>query len=312
MATHTMRAVRFHDYGPAEALVLEGVPRPEPKEGEVLVRVRAAGVNPVDWKLRRGDMRNFRPLPLPAIPGIDFAGTVEALGPGVNAFQPGEAVFGSGSAAYAEYAVAPTTNLALKPSNLTFEQAASVPIAARTAWTSLFDAAGLAAGQRLLVQGAAGGVGLFAVQLGRWKGAHVVGTASTGNVDFVRSLGAEQVVDYTATPVERVVQDADVVLDTVGGEGTARLLQTLKPGGVIVCIAGRVPEELAQQRGVRIGRAAPPASLGALLQQIAGLIEAGTVVPVVGQVFPLAEAAQAHRLSETGHGRGRIVLHVVD
>ena len=312
MANRTMRAVRFHDYGPAEALVVEDVPRPEPKEGEVLVRVHAAGVNPVDWKARRGDMRNFRPLPLPAIPGIDLAGTIEMLGPDTDTFQLGQAVFGSASAAYAEYAVAPVANLAAMSANLTFEHAAAVPIGARTAWTSLFDAAGLEAGQRLLVQGAAGGVGLFAVQFGRWKGARVTGTASASNVDFVRSLGAEQVVDYTATPVERAVRDADVVLDTVGGEGTARLLQTLKPGGVIVSIAGRVSEELAQQRGVRIGRAAPPASLGALLRQIAALIEAGTVSPVVGQVFPLADAARAHHLSETGHGRGRIVLHVAD
>jgi NADPH:quinone reductase-like Zn-dependent oxidoreductase len=307
-----MRAVRIHDYGPPEVLVIEQVPRPEPGEGEVLVRVHAAGVNPIDWKLRRGDMRAFRPLQFPVTPGFDLAGTVEAAGAGVTAFQPGQAVFGSGSGAYAEYAVAPAANLAAMPRNLTFDQAAAVPIGARTAWTALFDAAGLQPGQRLLVNGAAGGVGHFAVQLGRWKGAHVSGTASTANVEFVRSLGADEVVDYTATPVEQAVRDVDVVLDTVGGPGIQRLLQVLKPGGVIVTIAGQVPEGAAQERGVRVARPTPPPSPGALLQQIASLIEAGTIRPVAGRVFPLEEVRQAHALSETGHGRGRIVLHVRD
>jgi NADPH:quinone reductase-like Zn-dependent oxidoreductase len=312
MTQQMMRAVRFHDYGPAAVLVVEDVPRPEPKDGEVLVHVHAAGVNPVDWKIRRGDMRNFRSVPLPAIPGIDLAGIVAAVGPGVTAFQSGQAVFGSGSGAYAEYAVVPADNLAVLPHNLSFDQAATVPVGSRTAWTAIFDGAGLAAGQRLLVQGAAGGVGLFAVQLGRWKGAHVIGTASTANVDFVRSLGAETVVDYTKTPVERVVQGADVVLDTVGGPGTEHLLPTLKAGGIIVSIAGPVSEEAARQRGVHVGRAVPPSSLSALLRQVAGLIEAGTVVPVLGEVFPLEEVQRAHLLSETGHGRGRIVLHIAE
>ena len=312
MPDQTMRAVRFHDYGPPEALVVERVPRPEPGEGEVLVRVHAAGVNPVDWKFRRGDMRNFRPLQLPSAAGIDLAGTVEAVGPGVTAWQVGQAVFGSGSGAYAEYAVAPAGNLAAMPRTLTFDQAAAAPIGARTAWTALFDAAGLQPGQRLLVNGAAGGVGHFAVQLGRWKGAHVIGTASAANVDFVRSLGAETVVNYAATSVEDAVRDVDAVLDTVGGAGTERLLRVVKPGGVIVSIAGPVPEEVAQQRGVRVGRVPPPPSPGALLKRIAELIESGTVAPVVGKVFSLEEASRAHALSETGHGRGRIVLHIAD
>ncbi len=312
MPEGTMRAVRFHDYGPPEVLVIEEVPRPQPGEGQVLVRVYAAGVNPIDWKLRRGDMRRFRPLELPAIPGIDLAGTVEATGPGVTAFQPGQAVFGSGSGAYAEFALAPADNLAPIPGKLSFDEAAATPIGARTAWTSLFDAAGLQPGQRLLVNGAAGGVGHFAVQLGRWKGAHVIGVASTANLDFVRSLGAGEVIDYTTTPVESVAHDVDVVLETVGGAGTERLLAVLRPGGVIVSIAGPVPEAAAQERGVRVARPTPPASLGALLRQIAELIEAGTLQPVVGRVFPFEQAAQAHALSETGHGRGRIVLHVRD
>ncbi len=310
MASNSMRAVRFHDYGPPEVLVVEQVSRPEPKEGEVLVRVHAAGVNPVDWKLRQGFMRNFRPLTFPATPGIELAGTVEAIGAGVTAFSLGQAVYGNGSGAYAEYAIAAADGLAVMPHTLTFDQAATVSVGARTAWNALFDAADLQPGQRLLVQGAAGGVGLYGVQLGRWKGAHVAGTASATNIDFVRSLGAETVVDYTATPVEDAVRDVDAVLDTVGGPGTEGLLHTLKAGGIIVSIAGPVPEEAAKQRGVRVGRAARPESMAVLLRQITALIEAGTVTPVVGKIFPLEAASQAHALSETGHGRGRIVLHI--
>jgi NADPH:quinone reductase-like Zn-dependent oxidoreductase len=312
MSDNTMRAVRFHAYGPPENLVVDRVPRPEAREGEVLVRVHAAGVNPVDWKWRAGYLKDWVPLTLPHIPGLDLAGTVEAIGSGVTTFQPGQAVFGRGTGASAEYAVTPANALALKPHNLSFDQAAMIAIGGVTAWAGLFDAGGLQAGQRLLVQGAAGGVGVFAVQLGRWKGAHVFGTASARNVDFVRSLGAETVIDYNATPFESVVRDVDVVLDMIGGETQERSWQTLKPGGILVAVAGMAPEETAKQHGVRTANVMAPPSITEILQQIAGLIESGTVVAEIGKTFPLEEAAQAHALSETGHGRGRIVLHIAD
>jgi NADPH:quinone reductase-like Zn-dependent oxidoreductase len=212
MPGNMMRAARFHEYGPAQNLVIEEVPRPEPQAGEVLVRVHAAGVNPVDWKIRRGYLKDFMPVPLPFTPGLDLAGIVAAVGPDVTTVQPGQAVFGRGSGAYAEYAIAPANALAPKPHALSFDQAATIPVGASTAWAAIFDVAGLQAGQRLLVHGAAGGVGLYAVQFGRWAGAEVIGTASAGNVEFVRSLGAQTVVDYT-TPFESVGAPSGASLD---------------------------------------------------------------------------------------------------
>ncbi len=311
MSDETMRAVRFHDYGPPENLVVERIPRPEPRAGEVLVRVHAAGVNPVDWKIRKGLLKGNMPLLLPSTPGADLAGTVEAVGPGVTAFQIGQAVFGRGTGSYAEYAIAPVGSLAPKPPDLTFDQAAAIPIGACTAWRAIFDVGGLQAGQRLLVHGAAGGVGSFAVQFGRWKGAHVIGTTSTSNVEFVRSMGAETVIDYTATPLESVVHDVDVVLDTVGGEVQDRSWQVLRRGGILVETAGPVSEETAKKHGVRASNVQSNVTTD-LLKQISGLIESGTVVPETGRLFSLEEAAKAHALSETGHGRGRIVLHIAD
>ena len=197
-----MQAVRFHNYGPPSVLVVDRVPTPEPKAGEVLLRVRAAGVNPVDWKFRAGFIRNFMPITLPYTPGVDVAGTVERVGPGVTEFEPGEDVFGRASGTYAEYAIAPVTTIARKPPmGSASTRRRPFTVGGVTAWVGLFDAAHLEAGQRLLVQGGAGGVGALAVQLGHWKGAHVIATASSENVEYVRSLGADEVIDYTSGAV---------------------------------------------------------------------------------------------------------------
>lgn len=311
MSGATMRAVRFHEYGPAEVLTVDQAPRPAPKEGEVLVRVHCAGVNPFDWKLRAGYMKDFMPVPLPHVPGVDFAGTVEQVGPDVTDLERGEAVFGRGAGTYAEYTIAPVGTIALKPTGVTFEQAATIPVGGITAWSGLFDSAELQPGQKLLVQGAAGGTGLFVVQLGRWKGAQVIGTASTGNLEFVRSLGAEA-IDYTTTQVEQVVSDVDVVYDTVGGEVMGQSWPALKPGGILVEIAGMPDEEAARSHGVRTSGVLAPPVVTEILRQLAELVESGDVKTEVEEVFPLEQAAQAHTLSETGHGRGRIVLRVAD
>lgn len=307
-----MRVVRCHDYGPPDVLTVDETPRPVPGEGEVLVRVHAAGVNPIDWKLRAGYLKEFMPVQMPYTPGFDVSGTVEAVGPGVTDFTPGQAVFGRGAGTYAEYAIAPVTALAEKPANITFDQAAAIPIGGVTAWVGLFDAADLQFGQRLLVQGAAGGTGSYAVQLGRWKGAHVIGTSSSRNLDTVRALGAEEAIDYTATPVEQAVSNVDVVLDTVGGETMDRSWQLLKPGGILVEVAGMPSEEAAQQHGVRTRGVQAPPVISGILRQLAELIESETIRAEVGPVFSLEAAAQAHALSETGHGRGRVVLHIAD
>lgn len=312
--SHTMQAIRFHQYGGPEQLVLERVPRPEVQPQHVLVRVYAAGVNPIDWKIRSNWQGRYEASQLPTIPGSDLAGVIQEVGPGVTGLEEGQAVYGTGSGTYAEYALASANTLAPKPESLTFDEAATVPIGALTAWRTLFDQADLQAGQRILVQGAAGGVGLFAVQFARWKGAHVIGTASASNQDFVRSLGAESVIDYQATPFESVVHDVDVVLDTVGGDVLDRSWQVLRRGGMLVSIAARPSQEEAEAHGVRVPSPGPrdPARTGAVLRQVSALIESGQVRAQVGRVLPLAQASQAHALSEQRHGRGHIVLHIVD
>jgi NADPH:quinone reductase-like Zn-dependent oxidoreductase len=307
-----MRAIRYHQYGGPEQLVLEQIPRPEVQPGAVLVHVRASAVNPVDWKLRTGAFHQFMPVQFPKTPGLDLAGVVEEIGPGVTGFERGQAVYGLGDGTNAEYAIAAASSLAPMPRGLTFDQAASVPLGALTAWRALFDAADLQPGQRILIQGAAGGVGMNAVQLARWKGAHVAGTASARNLDFIRSLGVEEAIDYLAAPFETVVRDMDVVLDTVGGDALDRSLQVLRRGGILVTVAGQPPQEEAAKRGIRAAGVgmADPARTGELLRRFTELIEAGRLRVQVDSVFLLAEAGRAHAQSQQGHGRGRIVLHV--
>jgi NADPH:quinone reductase-like Zn-dependent oxidoreductase len=305
-----MQAVRFHEYGASDVLRVETAPRPEPGEGELVVRVHSAGVNPIDWKYRAGYLREFMPLELPHIPGFDLSGTVVEVGAGVSDFSTGDEVFGRGSGTYAEYAVAPATTLAPKPAALSFDQAATLAVGGVTAWASLFEAAKLEPGQRLLVHGGAGGVGSFAVQLGRWKGAHVIATASTGNLDLVRRLGADEVIDYTAVRFEDELHDLDVVLDTVGGEVTDRSWGVLRPGGMLVVIAGTPDTDTAAARGVRTSGTQAPEVTSPILAKLAALVESGELDPQVGETFALADAAHAHAASETGHGHGRIVLHV--
>jgi NADPH:quinone reductase-like Zn-dependent oxidoreductase len=252
------------------------------------------------------------PVELPHVLGIDLAGTVSELGPDVTEFTVGDDVFGRGQGAYAEYATASAQSIARKPEALTFQQAATLPIGGVTAWCGLFDTAGLERGQRLLVHGGAGGVGGLAVQLGRWKGAHVIATASAANLDFVRSLGADEVVDHSAARFEDVVRDVDVVLDTVGGEVTDRSWSVLRKGGILVVVAGMPQPELAEQHGVRTSGVQAPPAIRSILDQLAALVVDGNLKPLVGERFPLAQAEAAHRASETGHGRGRIVLEVAN
>lgn len=308
--TNTMRAARFHEYGPPSVLVVETVERPEPKAGEVLVRVRYAGVNPIDWKLRAGYLQQYMPISLPAIPGLDFSGTVEVAGEGVSDFAPGDRVFGRGAGTYAEFAVAPVATIAKITDGMSLEQAATLHVGGVTAWLALFDSAHLVAGQRILIQGGAGGVGSFAVQLARWTGAYVIATASTANVEFVRSIGADEVIDYTTTNVEDAVHDVDVVIDTVGGEVTAHSWAVLKPGGILVTVVGAADPATAAARGVRTAAVGHPPETRPILEKLGTLVASGDLKPVIQRVFPLEDAALAQATSETGHGRGRILLEV--
>jgi NADPH:quinone reductase-like Zn-dependent oxidoreductase len=306
MSEDMMQAVRFHDYGGPDVLVVESVKRPQPQADQVLIRVLATGVNPADWKFRAGFFKEFMSLPLPWTPGLEGVGIVEVLGADVTAFRQGQAVYGVLTGGYAEYAVAPANDLQPKPAHLTFEQAASVAHGALTAWQAVIEEAKVQAGQRVLVHGAAGGVGLYAVQFAKWKGAQVIGTASSKNVEFVRSLGADRAIDYTAEQFETAVQDIDVVVDTVGGDIPERSLKILRKGGVLVSVAAHLTPEIGEAQGIRTASAGRATS--DKLAQITKLLESKKITPVVGPIFPLAEARQAQELSQTGHGRGRIIL----
>ncbi len=309
----TMKAIRFHTYGGPEVLVLEDAPRPEAAAGELLIRVAAAGINPVDWKVRAGHLKDWLQHQLPLIPGWDVSGTVAATGTSVSGFKEGDEVFGmldlTRDGAYAEYAIARATDMARKPATINHVNAASLPIAALTAWQALFDVARLAPGQTVLIHGAAGGVGHFAVQFAKGKGAHVIATASARNTGFVRELGADRVIDYQATRFEEGVRGVDVVLDTIGGDTQQRSWQVLKKGGVLVATLGIATPQAARDFGVRGEEMFVHADAGQL-GQIAALIESKQVRPYISGTPALADAAKAHEQSEAGHVRGKIVLQV--
>jgi NADPH:quinone reductase-like Zn-dependent oxidoreductase len=310
----TMKAVRIHDYGGADVLKFEEAPRPQPQAGEVLIRVHAAGVNPVDWKVREGYLRQMRQYELPLIPGWDVSGVVESVGDGVSRLKLGDEVYSrpdiSRDGAYAEYIVIRESEVALKPKSIDHIHAAAIPLAALTAWQSLFDAGGLKAGQTVLIHAAAGGVGHFAVQLAKWKGARVIATASKRNHDFLRKLGADAVIDYTAAKFEDVVHDVDVVLDTMAGDTQTRSWKVLKKGGILVSILSRPSQEEAAKYEARAGYVFVQPN-AAQLDEIAKLADSGRLTPEIQAVFPLAEASKAQELVKAGHTRGKIVLRVM-
>lgn len=306
-----MKAIRIHQYGGPEVLAQVEMQRPAPGANEVLIKVKAASVNPIDWKVRAGYMKEIFPLTFPATLGLDVSGTVEEVGPGAVQFKRDDEVYVSlevdAGGGYAEYVVAKEAIVARKPATLDHVQAASVPVVGLTAWQTLFEVAQLQAGQKVLIHAAAGGVGNFAVQFAKAKGAYVIGTASSKNLAFLGELGVDQAVDYQKTRFEDAVHDVDVVLDTVGGDTQERSFKTLKPGGILVSIVQPPSPELAAKYGVRaLFYGSHPSS--ANLAEIAKLIDAGKVKTVVETVLPLAEARRAHELSQTGHARGKIVL----
>jgi len=307
----TMKAIRLEAFGGPEQLRYEEVPRPEAAVGEALIRVHAASVNPIEWLIRSGVMQQIMPVQFPYTPGSDLAGVVTGVGEGVTALQVGQEVYGTVDSihggAYAEYVAVPVGQLALKPKTLDFAQAASIPVVALTSWQSLFETAGLTAGQSVLIHGGAGGVGMFAVQFARWKGAHVIATASAKDLEFVRSLGAAEVIDYRGERFEEKVSSLDVVLDLIGGETQQRSWQTLKPGGILVSTTAPPSEAEAAKHGVRATMIQMHPS-SALLAEIAGLIDSGQVQTFVGATYPLEQAGQAQEANRTAHIRGKIVI----
>jgi NADPH:quinone reductase-like Zn-dependent oxidoreductase len=308
--TGTMKAACIHAFGGPEVLRVEEVPVPEPQVGQILVHVRAAGVNPVDWKIREGQ---FGKIPLPSIMGSDFSGVVEALGPKVEEFRVGQAVFGTvadESGSYSEFAIAPTSQAAEKPDALNHETAAVLPIAGLTAWQALFDKAELQPGKKVLIHAAAGGVGSVAVQFARWKGARVVGTASDQHLEFVRELGAQDVMDYKKQRFEESLRDVDVVLDTIGGETQERSWKVLKPGGIMVSIVQPPSKEIAAAHHARGVLLRCDVTRSDELAQIGELVASGDIKIHISTELPLSQARQAQELSQGGHTQGKIVLKI--
>jgi NADPH:quinone reductase-like Zn-dependent oxidoreductase len=313
--SQTMKAIRIHSYGGLEVLKYEDAPRPQPQAGEVLVRVKAAGVNPIDWKVREGHMKDLWPHKFPLILGWDLSGVVEELGRGVSRFKIGDEVYSipdpTRDGAYADYIVVRESELALKPNSLHHIRAAAVPLAALTAWQSLFDTAQLQPGQRVLIHAGSGGVGHLAVQLAKWKGAYVFATASTKNQDLLRKLGVDGPIDYTRQRFEDATRKIDIVLDTIGGETQERSWSVLKKGGNLVSLVQPPSEEKAKELGVRAAFVAGHPS-GAQLGEIAKIIDSGKLAPVIDRILPLSEVRRAHELSQSGHTRGKIVLRVTN
>jgi NADPH:quinone reductase-like Zn-dependent oxidoreductase len=305
-----MHAVRIHEFGGPEVLKLEDLPDPEPGRGEILVEVRASSVNPVDYKIRNGGF--LPPEQLPITLGRDLSGVVRRCGPGERKFEPGQAVYAmlpGDRGGYAEKVAAPEAVCARKPERLDFVQAAAVPLAALTAWQGLFDHGGLAQDQVVLIHGGAGGVGHFAVQFARARGAQVIATCSGEDAGFVLGLGARQVIDYQAERFEDAVEKVDLVFDLIGGDTLARSFAVVRPGGAIVStLQPPDPQKLAELglRGAHY-RAQPN---GDQLEQIGRLIDRGKVTPAVDRTYSLDRAAEAEEWLEHRHVRGKIVLTV--
>ena len=306
-----MKAIRTHGRGGPEQLFFEDAPLPEVRRGEVLVRVRATGITTTELTWDASYQYGDGTPRIPGIPGHEVSGVVERMAPDGTDFHPGDEVYGLADFAHdgaaAEFAAVRAANLALKPLSIPHEQAAALPLSALTAWQALFEHARLDVGQSVLIHGGAGGVGSMAVQLARWRGSRVLATASAGDAEFVRSLGADEVIDYRTTRFEERLRDIDVVLDTIGGETQERSWQVLRKGGVLVTLVSPIPPGIAEQHGVR-GMFFIVSGNREQLDQITGLVNAGKLTPVVSEVLPLARAREAFEHGDAGHAPGKIVL----
>lgn len=307
MSKKWMQAIRVNAYGGPNVLTMETVERPQPEAEEVLVRIVNAAVIPLDYKIRNGWLQQVFPVTMPYIPGFYASGMIEEAGRMVTEFTPGDRIYGMIRGAYAEYGVAKAQELIKIPETLSFEEAATIKAGGETAWKALFTEGELQPGQTVLLHAAAGGVGQFAVQLAKWKGATVIATASASNLDFVKSLGADQVIDYTTTNFEDVVKEVDLVVDTVGGETETRSWSVLKRGGILVSLTQDPSQESARQHGVtaKFNTKSPTRED---LQHLTQLMAEGAIKAEIDSIFPLSQADKALEKSEARHGRGRILL----
>jgi NADPH:quinone reductase-like Zn-dependent oxidoreductase len=309
-----MKAVRIHAYGDENVLSYEDAPVPTPGDGDVLIRVHATTVNPFDLAVRAGYMSSYFHYSLPVILGTDVSGEIEKAGPGVTNLKPGDQVYTRAGVfrdgAYAEYALAQASDVAAKPKSLDHVHAAAIPHVSLTAWQALFVLADLQKGQTVLIHGVAGGVGHIAAQLAKIHGARVIGTASE-NLEFARTQGLDQVIDYSTAQFEKEAQDVDVVLDTIGGDTQERSWGMLKPGGILISTIEAPSEEKAIAHGVRQGFVVSSPPIQDVLTKMAVLVDSGQVKPHVSAVFPLREVKKAHSLVGRRHTRGKIALQVM-
>jgi NADPH:quinone reductase-like Zn-dependent oxidoreductase len=314
-AKPTMKAIVVHEYGGPEVLKYEDAPRPEPKEDQILVRVVAAGVNPVDGMIRSGMFAKHEKAAFPMILGGDIAGVVENVGNKIAKFKAGDPVFAylslKNGGGYAEYALATEREATLKPKSLTYVEAAAVPIVALTAWQALVDTAKLSAGQTVLIHGGSGGVGTFAIQIAKARGAKVIATASTANQHLLKELGADIAVDYTKQKFEDLAKDVDVVLVSVGKDTLARSYGVVKKGGFIVSIVARLDQAELDKHGIH-GATLSVDPNSEELAEIGKLIDEKKIKVIVSQTFPLSEAVKAQEQAASGHTRGKIVLKVAE
>lgn len=309
-----MNAIRIHEFGGPEVLKYEDAPQPSPAADEVLIKVHASGVNPIDYKIRAGHAKGKFPVNFPLIPGWDVSGEIAEVGSDILNFRIGDEVYSrpdpTRDGTYAEYVVVKADQVNAKPKSIDHDKAAAVPLAGLTAWQGLFTHGNLEAGQKVLIHGASGGVGTFAVQFAKWKGAYVIGTSSDSNIDFLYSLGADEVIDYHNEKFEEEVKDVDLVFDLIGGDTQKRSLKVLKSGGRLITTVA--PESAEEAKAVNIHLENFMAkSIPGDLQQIADLIDSGKIKPIISEIMPLKDAAKAQKKSEDGHTRGKIVLRVI-
>jgi NADPH:quinone reductase-like Zn-dependent oxidoreductase len=308
-----MKTVRIHEYGNADVLHIEEIPIPQIASDELLIKIHAASVNPVDWMVREGYLKDMHLHKLPLTLGQDFSGTVEKVGSSVTGFKVGDNVFGRPSldrnGSYAEFIEVKATEVALMPKTITYDEAATLPVAGTTAWETLVNRAKIKKGQRVLILGSSGGVGSLAVQIARNKECYVIGTTSNVNLEFVKNLGADEVIDYKSQDFSQRLSDIDVVLDTVGGENQEKAFKVIKRGGVLVSTVSKPNQKIAEQYGVRCENVSvgPNANI---LNELRTLVEMGQIHPVIDKVYRLEDAKQAQNYSQSGKARGKIVLEI--
>ncbi|HEX6717440.1 MAG TPA: NAD(P)-dependent alcohol dehydrogenase [Pyrinomonadaceae bacterium] len=319
-----MKAVVYHEFGPADVLKCEDVPKPAPKENEVLIKVRAASINPLDWRMMKGEPRFVRLIArlwrMTGRMGVDVAGEVEAIGPNVKAFKPGDKVFGTCRGAFADYACTPESKVAPIPDKVTFEQAASVNVAGLSALQGLRDRARIQRGEKVLINGAAGGVGTFAVQIAKTLGAEVTGVCSTRNVEMVKSIGANAVIDYTKEDFSKLGKCYDVIFDCIGNKSHSECRRVLNPKGRLILVGAPHDPKLIDIVAplIKAVLSSPFMSRKVLpfigkankedLSFIAELIATGKITPVIDRCYSFNEAADAVRYVEKGHARGKVLL----